>query len=254
MIEVQRLYKRFGSVTAVEDVSFAVRQGETFALLGPNGSGKTTTLKCLVGLIAPTSGEIRIAGVSRDRSRRLMSYLPQRVAFPEQVSALEVLEFYCKLRKLPLERIGPALERASFNGAATRLVSEFSGGMMQRLGLAVATLSDAPILVLDEPTVGLDPEGAIAFRQWLLSFKSAGKTIVFSSHLLEDVELLADRVAILVGGRLMAVEPVAALRPQAPAARLWVEDIYLRYVHANSDRTAPAAGTGGLPDRTAPAG
>ena len=216
MIEVWNLTKRFGALTAIENVSFRVEPGETFALLGPNGSGKTTTLKCMVNLVSPTSGEVLINGINATRkpreSGKLFSYLPQRVAFPENVTAREVLEFYCRLRKLPLERVKAALDRAQFNGSADRLVSEFSGGMVQRLGVAVAFLPDAPLLVLDEPTISLDPEGAFRLREFIASQKREGKTIVFSSHVLSDVDRLADRVAVLVGGKVVRVEPVENLR------------------------------------------
>jgi ABC-type multidrug transport system ATPase subunit len=216
MIEVRGLGKRFGTVKALDSVSFEVREGETFALLGPNGSGKTTTLKCLAGLTLPSSGQIRINDVDLDgqgvRPRAAISYLPQRIAFPEQVTAREILEFYSRLRKLPPARVDLALEQCAFDDAANRLVSEFSGGMMQRLGIAVAILADAPILLLDEPTASLAPEGAASFRSFLGSLKNSNKTIVFSSHVLSDVDLLADRVAILVGGRLRVVESIVALR------------------------------------------
>ncbi len=139
--------------------------------------------------------------------------LPQRVSFSESLTAREVLAFYCRLRKIPLSRIDDLLggHKFDFDGFADKPVGQFSGGMAQRLGLAVACLPDAPILVLDEPTVSLDPEGAIRFREYLAALKGEGKTIVFSSHMLADVEQLADRVAILVGGRLVALETVEAL-------------------------------------------
>lgn len=220
MIELRHLTKRFGEIPAVHDLSFNVKPGETFALLGPNGSGKTTTLKCVVGLMAPTSGQVIVEGIDgRKRAReasRLLSFLPQRVAFHENLTAREVLEFYCRLRKLPLNRIDQVLEKSNlnFNGFADRPVSEFSGGMIQRLGIAVAILPDAPILVLDEPTISLDPGGMIGFRQFMGVLKREGKTIVFSSHVLADIELLADRVAVLAAGRLLAVQSVQALRSE----------------------------------------
>ena len=220
MIEVRNLTKRYGEFTAVNDVSLYIHTGETFALLGPNGIGKTTVLKCLVGLSVPTAGEIKVNGLRLDgnarEARRLMSFLPQRLSFHDNLTAREILKFYCDLRKLPRHRIDEVLEneRFDFNGFCHKPVGDLSGGMVQRLGLAVACLPDAPTLILDEPTVSLDPEGAIKFREFLASLKAEGKTIVFSSHVLADVEQLADRVAVLVGGRLVAVESTDLLRDQ----------------------------------------
>jgi Cu-processing system ATP-binding protein len=220
MIQVKNLTKRFGGFVAVESISLDIEEGETFALLGPNGSGKTTTLKCLAGLTHPTSGQILVEGIDVWRrareARRLMSYLPQRVSFHDSLTAREILEFYCRLRKIPFSRIEETLGAANFrfNGFTEKAVSEFSGGMRQRLGLAVACLPDAPVLVLDEPTISLDPEGAIHFREYLAALKREGKTIIFSSHMLADVEQLADRVAILVGGRVVALQSIAKLREQ----------------------------------------
>jgi len=145
-----------------------------------------------------------------------MSFLPQRVSFSDQLTGREVLEFYCRLRRIPTRRIDDTLNTPNFhfNGFFDKSVSQFSGGMIQRLGLAVACLPEAPVLVLDEPTVSLDPNGAIQFREFLASLKREGKTIVFSSHMLADVEQLADRVAILVGGKLVALQSIAALRAE----------------------------------------
>ncbi len=235
MIEVKHLTKSFGKFTAVNDVSFEIKRGETFALLGPNGSGKTTTLKCLVGLSAPTSGEIRINGLDLQRdareARRQLSFLPQRLSFHENLTAREVMKFYCELRKLPAKRIEDVLHNShfDFNGFHHKPVGELSGGMVQRLGLAIACLPDAPILLLDEPTVSLDPEGAIRFREFLATLKSEGKTIVFSSHVLADVERLADRVAILVGGKLVAIESIEALREEL------MRSCRMRIIMANPD-------------------
>ncbi|HZS08016.1 MAG TPA: ABC transporter ATP-binding protein [Blastocatellia bacterium] len=218
MIEVKNLTKKFGEFTAVNDLSFGIRPGETFALLGPNGSGKTTTLKCMVGLTVPTAGEILVGGLDvwkkARESRSLMSYLPQHVSFHDNLTAREVMQFYCRLRKLPATRIDKVLgtSQFGFNGFTDKPVGEYSGGMVQRLGIAVACLPDAPILLLDEPTASLDPARAIEFREYLQSLRRAGKTIVFTSHVLADVEQLADRVAILVGGKLAAIESISALR------------------------------------------
>lgn len=235
MIEVRNLTKKFGAFTAVDGVSFDVREGETFALLGPNGSGKSTILKCLAGLSLPTEGEISIGGLnalkkSRE-SRRFFSYLPQRVGFQDCLTAQEVLEFYCRLRKLPTARIETVLHGSefNFNGFCEKRVGELSGGMTQKLGLAVACLPDAPVLLLDEPTVSLDPAGAISFRKFLKELKAEGKTIVFTSHVLADVEQLADRVAILVDGKLVALESIENLRLRIKNCNQTLEEIYLDY-------------------------
>jgi ABC-type multidrug transport system ATPase subunit len=219
-INVRNLTKKFNDFVALSDVSFDVETGETFALLGPNGGGKTTTLKCMVGLTLPTSGNIVVEGfnVSRDsrNAKRLMSFLPQRVSFSDQLTGLEVLDFYRRLRRIPPRRIAETMSTPDFhfNGFFEKSVSQMSGGMLQRLGLAVACLPDAPVLILDEPTASLDPTGTIQFREFLASLKRKGKTIIFSSHMLADVEQLADRVAILVGGRLVALQSIAALREE----------------------------------------
>jgi ABC-type multidrug transport system ATPase subunit len=216
MIRVTNLTKRFGEFTALDAVSFEVRDGETMALLGPNGSGKTTTLKSIAGLVTAGAGRVSVGGIDLAtcpcEARRLISYLPQRVAFPENFTALEVLRFYCRLRKLPPERADEVLESFHLDSVKDKLVSQFSGGMVQRLGIAVAFLPDAPFLLMDEPTASLDPESAIGFREWIARLRRTGKTILFASHVLSDVDLLADRVAILVGGKVAAVETVGALR------------------------------------------
>jgi heme ABC exporter ATP-binding subunit CcmA len=233
VLSVDRVTKRFGHTAALEDVSFIVNEGETFALLGPNGSGKTTLLKLMVGLNVPTEGEISVHGVDVRRrpveACRHVSYLPQRASFPEVLSAEEILRFYCRLRSIPSGEAGKALARVGFNGFGGKPVGEFSGGMLQRLGLAVMMLPDAPILLLDEPTANLDLHGAKRFREFIHEEKGKGKTIVFSTHVLEEAEELADRVGIFVGGRLLAQESVGGLQSTYRAVRT-IEDVYLYYV------------------------
>jgi ABC-type multidrug transport system ATPase subunit len=233
IIQVERFTKRYGSLTAVDNISFEVKQGEVFAFLGPNGSGKTTTMKAIVGLNIPTSGRILINGINIvDRpkeAKRFVSYLPQRVVFPENVTAREVIRFYASVRRLSREAADRALTNARFNGFSDKLVSEFSGGMIQRLGLAVVSMPDAPILLLDEPTANLDPQGVKRFRDFILEQKKLGKTIVFSTHLLPEVEQLADRVGIFVGGKLVAQESVENLRRSFLETGT-IEDMYLQYV------------------------
>ena len=144
-------------------------------------------------------------------SARVLSYLPQRVAFPESLSGREVVDFYRKLRGVAADRVDSVLHFASLNGAANRAVGTFSGGMVQRLGLAVATLPDTPILLLDEPTAALDPAGLTAFYELVEERRRHGQTVFFSSHQLGDVERVADRFAILVEGRLVARLTIARL-------------------------------------------
>lgn len=208
MIRFDGFGKRFGRQWAVQDLDLVVAQGEAVALLGPNGSGKTTSLKAAAGLLAPSTGAVMVgepgAPALLPQARTELSYLPQRVAFPESLAGREVVEFYRQLRCLPAGRTADVLRLAALNGAGTRAVGTYSGGMVQRLGLAVALLPDAPILLLDEPTAALDPEGLAVFYDLMEERRRLGKTVLFTSHHLGDVERLADRFAVLVAGRLVA--------------------------------------------------
>jgi Cu-processing system ATP-binding protein len=208
VISFRSFSKRYGAHAAVDAVSLEIGRGEAVALLGPNGSGKTTCLKAAAGLIRPSAGEVLLGDPPRPAqeaaSREVLSFLPQRVAFPESLTGREVVEFYRSLRGVGAER-GPAvLKFASLNGAGDRLVGTYSGGMVQRLGLAVAVLPQAPVLLLDEPTAALDPDGLCAFYGLVDQRRREGRTVLFTSHQLGDVERLADRVAVLVHGRLVA--------------------------------------------------
>ncbi len=219
MIAFASLTKRFGGRAAVEGLSLEVLPGEAVALIGPNGSGKTTSLKAGAGLIRPSAGMVLLGRPGRPASdpeaRRALSYLPQRVSFPDSLTGSEVVEFYRRLRDAPAGRAAEVLGFASLNGAGGRAVGTYSGGMVQRLGLAVAMLPDAPILLLDEPTAALDPDGLCAFYGLVQRRKQQGKTILFTSHQLGDAERLADRFAVLVEGRLVALLSAADM-----AARL----------------------------------
>jgi Cu-processing system ATP-binding protein len=206
VISFQGFSKRYGALAAVDSLDLEIGAGEVVALLGPNGSGKTTSLKAVAGLVSPTSGEVRLGGRSAGdpQAREILSFLPQRVSFPEALSGREVLEFYRSLRGVEPSRIDAALKFAALNGSGARAVGQYSGGMVQRLGLAVAMLPDAPVLLLDEPTAALDPEGLCAFYGLVGRRRNEGKTVFFTSHQLGDVERLADRFAVLVSGRLVA--------------------------------------------------
>jgi Cu-processing system ATP-binding protein len=215
MIRFAGLTKRFGAHLAVSDLTFEIETGEVVALLGPNGSGKTTSIKAAAGLIQPTSGAVLIGEppepATLAHARRLCAFLPQKVSFPEQLSGREVVDFYGRLRGASGTRVESALREASLNGASARAVGTYSGGMVQRLGLAVALASEAPVLLLDEPTAALDPDGLCAFYALVESHRARGRTVLFSSHQMGDVERLADRFAILVSGRLVATLSTAEL-------------------------------------------
>ena len=209
MIEVRKLTKRFGAVLAVNDVSFRAESGEILALVGPNGSGKSTTMKCIAGLIAPTAGEIIVNGKAANGSRRdWLSYLPQEVGFPESLSGEEIIGFYSRLRNLAPGAIQHALEISGLNGFGKRAVREYSVGMLQRLGIAITLMPEAPVVILDEPTAGLDSDAVSRLREFLASMRVRGQTVIVSTHVLSEIESLADRVAILAGGRLVACEPI----------------------------------------------
>lgn len=207
MIQFQRFTKRFDEIVAVDSLTLEVGLGEIVALLGPNGSGKTTSLKAVAGLLKPTSGMVLIDGrpAQRPEARGAISFLPQKVSFPDALTGREVVEFYRRLRGLAASRTHETLRMASLNGASDRCLATYSGGMIQRLGLAVAALPQAPVLLLDEPTAALDSAGLSAFYEMAERARSEGNSVLFTSHQLGDVERLADRFAILVGGRLAAI-------------------------------------------------
>jgi ABC-type multidrug transport system ATPase subunit len=223
VISIRDLRKKFGNHVALDGVSFEVRKGEAFALLGPNGSGKTTLLKSMAGLVSPSAGSITLDGVpvveNACEARRRMCYLPQQAAFGEHLRVREVVDFYAGIRRVPPARVNEVLELLECSTFADRFISELSGGMRQRLGIAVSCLPRAAVLLFDEPTASLDPESAAGVRRLIANLKHEGTTIVFASHVLADVETLADRVAILVGGRVLAVDTIDALRRQAQAPR-----------------------------------
>ena len=228
MIHAEGLAKRYGAVVAVDGLSFHVEPGETFALIGPNGAGKTTTLKMLLGLARPDRGTIRLGRQALPpddpRARHDVGYVPQRVEFPHARTVREVLGFFATLRDLPREAVTRALERVRLSSHADRPARELSGGYLQRLSLGQALLGDPALLVLDEPTASLDPEATWEFRSLVEQLQREGKTILLCSHLLSEVERVADRVLILVEGRCGALERLDDLRArQAGATRLEIE-------------------------------
>jgi len=200
-----------GRTVAVEHLDLEVRRGEIFGLLGPNGAGKTTTLKMMLALLRPDRGEIRLLGrPPADRAvRARIGFLPENPYFYDYLSAEEFLDFYARLQGIPgnvrRERVRETLRRVGLEGRARVALRKFSKGMVQRLGLAQAIQHEPELVILDEPMSGLDPLGRREVRDLILSLRSAGKTVIFSSHILQDAEMICDRVAILDGGRLRSV-------------------------------------------------
>ncbi len=216
VLEVRDLRKTYRvgflrkKVEAVKGISFEVRRGEIFGLLGPNGAGKTTTLKTVLRLVFPTSGDVRIFGVSTSEreSMKRVGYMPENPYVYQYLKPLEFLDLCGRLvgmpRKLRLERSEVLVDTVGLRHAVDRPIGRFSKGMMQRIGLAQALLHDPELLILDEPMSGLDPIGRKEVRDVLLAQRHAGKTLIFTSHILSDVEMLCDRVAILRAGEMNA--------------------------------------------------
>lgn len=205
-----RLGLRLRSVTALDALSLRVEEGSIFGFVGPNGAGKSTTIKILVGLIAPTRGTASIFGrsISDPSSRQVVGYLPENPAFHDFLRPLEVLELMGKLSGLAgkelRRRAEEVLELVGLAHARDLTVRKFSKGMVQRLGLAQAVLHDPPLLILDEPMSGLDPIGRKDARDLLIDLRRRGKTLFFSTHILNDVETICDRVGMVLQGRLVA--------------------------------------------------
>ncbi|MEZ4672224.1 MAG: ABC transporter ATP-binding protein [Anaerolineae bacterium] len=205
MIIAKNLTKRYGKIAALNNISFTIEAGEAVALWGANGAGKTTTLRCLLG-VQGFEGELRVNGinVSRDgkAARAAIGYVPQEAAFYD-MTVLETLQFYARLKKTDSQRVNEVLEQVQLITHHKKRVNMLSGGMKQRLALAVALLADPPVLVLDEPTANLDVKAQRDFIHTVQMLNQSGKTIVFSSHRLDEVIALGSRVLVLSDGELM---------------------------------------------------
>jgi ABC-2 type transport system ATP-binding protein len=221
MIEVANLCKRFNGTVAVDDVSFEVPMGTTFGLLGPNGAGKTTTINILCGLLRPDGGMVLLDGKSdptQPSVRASLGVVPQTLALYQELTAQSNLEFFGRINGLAgarlKERVGAALEMAGLTERRKCRVSTFSGGMKRRLNMVCSLLHEPTILLLDEPTVGVDPQSRNLIFDNIEKLKSAGRTIIYTTHYMEEAQRLCDRVAILDKGKMLALDSVDNLIAQ----------------------------------------
>ncbi|MFE9255308.1 ABC transporter ATP-binding protein [Streptomyces sp. NPDC006879] len=223
-ISLSGLTKRYGPVVGVQDLSLEVTAGEVFGFLGPNGAGKTTTLRCLTGLLRPTSGQVQVLGMDPSADHRRLTpelgYLPGELRLYPELTGAQTLELLSSLHGIPTPRRARLCERLGLTDRAlARPVGGYSRGMKQQLGLVQALQHDPRLLILDEPTEGLDPLVQETFFELLAEASSSGRTVLLSSHVLPEVQRACGRVAVVRNGRLVAVESVAALR-EARARRI----------------------------------
>jgi ABC-2 type transport system ATP-binding protein len=225
---IEKLQKRYGSVEAVKDVSLQVQAGEIFGLLGPNGAGKTTTLRCLCTLTEPDSGRIEVSGVSvidqPRQARQRLGYIAQDVALDKVLTGRELLELQAALYHLPKaaaqQRISEMLDLLGLQEWADKRTGTYSGGLKKRLDLAAGLLHQPDVLVLDEPTVGLDIESRSTVWNFLRKLREEGTTVLITSHYLEEIDALADRVAIIDRGTVIASGTPSELKDQVGGDRI----------------------------------
>lgn len=221
MIEVKNLTKRYGNHTAVEDLSFSIEQGQIFGFLGPNGAGKSTTMNIMTGCLAASEGQVTIGGydiyAQADKAKKLMGYLPEQPPVYMDRTPREYLSFVARAKKIPAKQIGKEVTRVmkltKIVDVADRLIRHLSKGYCQRVGIAQAILGDPQIIILDEPTVGLDPIQIVEIRDLI---RKLGKdhTVILSSHILSEVQAVCNRVMIIAKGKLLACDTPANLEQQ----------------------------------------
>jgi ABC-2 type transport system ATP-binding protein len=238
MLDIRHLRKSFGSIVAVDDVSFSVERGQLVGLLGPNGAGKTTTVSTIAGLITPEKGEVLVGGArlsgDTDPKKRRIGLVPQDLAMYDELSARANLRFFGALYGLSGAALDQAISRTlELVGLADRVndrVATYSGGMKRRLNLAAGLLHDPDILLLDEPTVGVDPQSRNAIFDNLELLKSRGKALLYTTHYMEEVERLADRIVVMDRGKVIADDTLDGLQSHVAAVaggRATLETVFL---------------------------
>lgn len=224
MLRAHGLYKAYGEVVAVDGISFSLKTGQILGLLGPNGAGKTTTVSMVAGILPPDAGQVEVKGirlsVDNSQAKGLIGLVPQEIALIEPLSAWDNLSFFGSLYNLDKEALRKAIPKAlAFVGLSQRekdRVSTFSGGMKRRLNLAISLLHDPEILLLDEPTVGVDPQSRLAIFENLLALKNQGKALLYTTHYLEEAERLCDYLLIMDHGKMIAEGTLQDLRKKLP--------------------------------------
>ncbi len=215
-IEVNNLTKKYNNFKAVDNVSFNVKSGEIFGFLGPNGAGKTTAIKAILGLIQTDTGQIKINGIDikedEKQAKKHVGYLPEKVAFYNNLTALQNMHFYAEMKNVPKTECKPLIIEMGLEDAVNKKVGKFSKGMQQRLGMAQALLGNPPILILDEPSGGLDPRGVALIRDKIREMKNKGSSVFVSSHILAEVQAVCDSVGIINKGVLVAEDTLENLR------------------------------------------
>jgi ABC-2 type transport system ATP-binding protein len=226
MLNIQHLRKSFGPLVAVDDVSFAVKRGTLVGLLGPNGAGKTTTVSMIAGLVTPDKGDVLVDGArlsgDTDPKKGRIGLVPQDLALYDELSARANLRFFGALYSLSGAALDKAIKAAmDLVGLSDRLndrVATYSGGMKRRLNLAAGLLHDPDVLLLDEPTVGVDPQSRNAIFENLEQLKQRGKALLYTTHYMEEAERMADRIVVMDHGRVLADDTLSGLREQAGRA------------------------------------
>lgn len=236
-LTAQELHKSFNEHKAVDGVSFTIYKGEIFGLLGPNGAGKTTTIRMLSTVLEPDSGDVTIGGYSvrRDANavRSLIGVCPQELALYEELSALDNLVFFGRMvgldGKEARAQAAARLELLGLEQRAKGRVDKFSGGMKRRVNLAVSLMGHPELLFMDEPTVGIDPQSRNNIYDTIEGLRDKGMTILYTTHYMEEADRLCDRVAIMDGGRIIAMDTPRELRSQiGPPDQVTLEDVFLR--------------------------